>query len=77
MKEKLEMLIEENLIDLAKRRADEEQRPLSDLVEDALMAYLSGKIQRLRKRERAYRIFCGQPIQISGDQFEEILKEDN
>jgi hypothetical protein len=76
MKEKLEILIEEDIIDLAKLRAVEEDRPLNDLIEDAVVAYLSRKVPDLKKREEAYKIFCEQPIQITRDQFEEILKEE-
>ena len=58
MKEKVEILIEEDVIDHAKSRAVEEERPLSALIEDALVAYISKKVPDLEKREKAYRIFC-------------------
>lgn len=76
MKEKVEILIEEEVVELANSRAVEEDRPLSDLIEDALVAYLSRKVPDMKKREEAHRIFCEQPIQISHDQFEQLLKED-
>ena len=76
MKETVEILIEEDVIELAKLRAVEEGRPLSDLIEDALVAYLGRKVPDLKKREEAYSIFCEQRIEITRDQFEEILKED-
>jgi len=73
VKETVEILIEEDVIELAKLRAVEEGRPLSALIEDALVAYLSRRVPDLEEREEAYRIFCEQPIQITRDQFEEIL----
>jgi hypothetical protein len=76
MKERLEILIEEDIVDIAKLRAVEEDRPLSDLIENALVAYLNRKAPDLGKREEAYKIFCERPIRITRDQFEEILKED-
>jgi hypothetical protein len=76
MKRKVGTLIEEEVIKLAKRRAVEENRPLSDLIQDALVAYLSSKVPDPRKREAAYRIFCEQPIRLSRKQFEELLEED-
>ena len=73
MKDKVEILIEEDVTELAKLRAVEEGRPLSALIEDALVAYISKKVPDLEKREEAYRIFYWRPIQITRDQFEEIL----
>ena len=40
MKQKIGMLIEEKIVRLAKRKAAEESRPLSDLIQDALEQYL-------------------------------------
>jgi hypothetical protein len=76
MKRKVGTLIEEDVIKLAKRRAVEENRPLSDLIQDALVSYLGNKVSDPRIREAAYRTFCEQPIRLSRDQFEELLKED-
>ena len=76
MKRKVGTIIEEDVIRLAKRRAVEENRPLSDLIQDALVAYLSNKTPDPRIREAAFRTFCEQPIRLSRDQFEELLEED-
>jgi hypothetical protein len=76
MKQKVGTLIEEEVIRLAKRRALEESRPLSDLIQDALVAYLSKKAPDPKRREAAYRLFCEQPIRITKDQLNQILDED-
>jgi phage FluMu protein Com len=76
MKRKVGTLIEEDVIKLARRQAAEEDRPLIDLIENALVDYLNRKCPDLKKMEEAYKIFCEQPIQITRDQFVEILKED-
>lgn len=76
MKQKIGTLIEEKVIRLAKRRALEEKRPLSDLIQDALVSYLAGKAPAVREREVAYGLFCEQPIKISREQVSEILDED-
>jgi hypothetical protein len=76
MKRKVGTLLEEDVIRLAKRRAVQEARPLSDLIQDALVAYLSKKTPDPKKREEAYRTFCEQPIRITREQFDTILKED-
>jgi hypothetical protein len=76
MKQKIGTLIEEEVIRLAKRRALEENRPLSDLIQEALVLYLRGKAPAVRDREVAYRLFCEQPIEITREQVSEILDED-
>ncbi len=76
MKRKIEIIIEEQIVKLAKRRASQEGRSLSDLIQDALVAYLQHKLPDSKKREEAYRFFCEQPTRINREQFEEILAED-
>jgi hypothetical protein len=76
MKRKVGTLIEEDVMKFARRRAAEEDRPLSHLIQDALVGYLGRRASHPKKREDAYRTFCEQPIRITRDQFEEILKEE-
>jgi hypothetical protein len=76
MKKKVGTLIDEEVIRHAKRRAAEEGRPLSDVIQDALVSYLSDKVSDPKKRDNAYQLFCGQPMRISRKQFKEILEED-
>jgi hypothetical protein len=76
VKRKVGTIIDEEVIKLAKRRAITENRPLSDLIQDALVAYLGSKDPDPRIREAAYRTFCEQPIRLSRDQFEELLEAD-
>jgi hypothetical protein len=76
MKKKIGILLDEKIIRQAKRRAVEEGRPLSDVIQDALTSYLSGKVPDPKKREKAYQLFCDRPIRISQNQFRQILEED-
>jgi hypothetical protein len=76
MKRKIGTLIEEEVIKLAKRRAAEENRPLSDVIQDALVSYLSGRAPHPRARDEAFRLFCERPIRVSREQFKEVLEED-
>ena len=75
MKRKVGTLLEEEVLKLAKHRAFEEGRPLSDVIQESIVHYLSNKVPDPKKRERAYQIFCERPIQISKQQVKEILKE--
>lgn len=76
MKRKIGTLIEEEVIKLVKHRATDEGRPLSDLIQDALVSYLSKSVPKPKEREAAYQIFCERPIKLSNGQFREILEED-
>lgn len=76
MKIKVGTLIDEEVIRHAKRRAAEEGRPLSDVIQDALVSYLNDKVADPKKREKAYQLFCERPIRISKNQLKEILEED-
>ncbi|MBN1842854.1 MAG: hypothetical protein JW883_11315 [Deltaproteobacteria bacterium] len=76
MKKKIGTLIEEEVIRLAKHRATDEGRPLSDLIQDALVSYLSKRVPKPRERDAAYQIFCERPLKLSREQFQQIFKED-
>ena len=76
MKRKVGILREEGVLKLAKHRALEEGRPLSDVIQESIVHYLSNKVPDSKKRERAYQIFCERPMRISKQQFKEILEED-
>jgi hypothetical protein len=76
MKKKVGTLLEEEVLKLAKHRALEEGRPLSDVIQESIVHYLSNKVPNPKKREKAYQIFCERPIQISKQQLKEILEED-
>lgn len=76
MKRKIGTLIEQDIIRLAKRRAAEEGRPLSDLIQDALTQYLSTGAASSKERELAYHLFCDRPFELSPKQLQEVLDED-
>jgi hypothetical protein len=76
MKRKIGTLIEEEVIKLVKHRAADEGRPLSDLIHDALVSYLSKGIPKAKEREAAYQTFCERPLRLSKKQFRQVLEED-
>ena len=76
MKQKVGTLIEEDVLRLAKRRAVDEGRPLSNLIQDALETYLSTKVVDPAKRETAYQLFCERPIKLVPEQFNAVLEAD-
>ncbi len=73
MKRKVGTLLEEEILKLAKHRALEKGRPLSDVIQESIVYCLSNKVPDPKKRERAYQIFCERPMRISKQQFKEIL----
>ena len=76
MKQKLGTAIESDILRRAKRRAADEDRPLSDLIQDALDRYLMAGMRTPDRREAAYRQFCELPMRITPGQFREVLQVD-
>lgn len=76
MKQKIGTLLEEDIVRRAKRRAADESRPLSDLIQDALERYLSEGVPEPARREAAYELLCERPIRLTAEQFRTILEED-
>lgn len=76
MKQKIGTLIEKEVLRRAKRKAVEEGRPLSDLIQDALESYLSATTPNPAKSEAAYQLFCERPMLLTREQFQAVLEED-
>ena len=76
MKQKIGTLIEEDVMRLAKRRAAEEGRSLSNLIQDAIVRYLHKEAATPKERKMAYRLFCERPMKIPPEQFRHVLDED-
>ena len=76
MKKKVGTAIEAEILRRAKRQAAEEDRPLCELIQDALDLYLAAKMPAPDRREAAYRQFCEEPMRVSPEQLREILQAD-
>jgi hypothetical protein len=76
MKQKVGTVLEEDVLRRAKRRASEEGRPLSDLIQDALERYLLEGIREPAQRDAAYLLFCERPMRLTSEQFKQLLDED-
>lgn len=76
MKQKIGTLLDETVFRRAKRRAVDEGRPLSDVIQDALERYLATGLAEPAKREAAYALLCERPIKLSRAQFKAVLEHD-
>jgi hypothetical protein len=76
MKQKIGTLIEEDIMRLAKRKAAEERRSLSDLIQDALTQYLRKDAATPKERKMAFHLFCERPMKITPEQLRYVLEED-
>lgn len=76
MKRKVQIRIQEDVIALARHQAIEEGRPLSHLIQDAMVFYLGKKMPDPQRRASAYRLFCGKPIRFSKPLFNKLKDED-
>ena len=76
MKQRVGTLLEEDVVRRAKRRAADEGRPLSDLIQDALEKYLTAGLPEPAHREAAFQLFCERSIKLSPEQFKAVLEHD-
>ena len=76
MKQKIGTRIEEHVLRLAKRRAAEEGRSLSDLIEDALVQYLRKDAATPAERKMAYHLFCERRMKIPPEELRHVFEED-
>ena len=76
MKRKFSVLVEKEVLRVAKQKATQEGRPLDDLIEDALERYLNSGANAAEQRKVAFHIFCEQPMKISSKQLRYLIDED-
>jgi hypothetical protein len=76
MKKKVGTVIEENTMRLAKRKAAEEGRSLSEVIQEALVQYLRKEAATPKERRMAFHLFCEQPMKIPSEQLRYVLEED-
>ena len=76
MKQKIGTLLEDEIVRRAKRRAAEEGRSISDLIQDALLQYLHKEAATPKERKMAYHLFCERPMKIPPEQLRHVLEED-
>jgi len=76
MKLKIGTQIEKEIMKLTKRKAAEEGRSISDLIQDALVQYLSAGAASPKEREMAYQSFCERPLKLKPEQLRQVLEED-
>ena len=77
MKQKIGTVLEEDVLRRAKRRAADESRPLSDVIQDALERYLSQGVPQPARRDAAYRLFCERPMLLAPEQLKTVLEHDS
>lgn len=77
MKQKIGTILEEDVVRRAKRRAADERRPLSDVIQDALERYLSEGVPQPARRDAAYQLFCERPMLLAPEQLKTVLEHDS
>ena|SRR5688572_1158042 len=74
--EEMGIVIERDTMRLGKRKAAKEGRPLSDLIEDAVLHYLRKQRSTAAERRTAFHVFCERPMKIPATQLRYVLEED-
>jgi hypothetical protein len=75
MKQKVGVLLEDEILRRARRQAAEERRSLSDLVQDAVESYLASRLGESGKRGAAYELFCQRPMRLTPEQLRTVLDD--
>jgi hypothetical protein len=76
MKQKISIVMDEEIVRLAKERAAKEQRTLSQLIQETLVRQFRKETPTPAERRLAYTLFCEQPMKIPAGQLRYILEED-
>jgi len=76
MKQKISVRIDAEIVRLAKQRSATERQPLSDLIQDALAKYPRKEAATPEERQKAFQLFCEQPMRLSGEQLWQVLQEE-
>lgn len=77
MKQKVGTVLEQNVLRRAKRRAADERRPLSEVIQDALERYLFEGVAQPARRDAAYQLFCERPMLLAPEQMKSVLEHDS
>lgn len=76
MKHKVGTVLDDAVYRRAKRRALEERKPLSAVIQEALERYLAARPAGNEHAQAAYRLFCERPIRINRRQFDVVVRAD-
>jgi len=76
MKRRVKVLIDAEILRLARQRASDQDRSLSDLIQDALAQYLKKDEVTSKERKSAFNLFRKQPMKLSDRQLRQVLQED-
>jgi hypothetical protein len=76
MKEKITIMIDKEVMRLAKETAAKEHRTLSQLIEEALVTCFRQETTTPYERKKAYELFCERPMKLTRKQLRLILNED-
>jgi len=76
MKRKVGTLIDEGVMRMVKRKAVEENRPLSGIIQEAIVEYVVTGKKDVDARLKAWRRFCGCPLKLPPKALKAIIEAD-
>jgi hypothetical protein len=76
MKREIRIVIDAEILRLAKKRAAQRRWTLNDLVQEALIKHLRKDAALSKERRAAYELFCERPMKVPRKQLRFILTED-
>lgn len=76
MKTKVGTILEEEVVQQLKERSVKEKRPISEIIQDALLHYLNAGPKKLELRKMALNNLCSRPFDLTRHELDEIMAED-
>lgn len=77
MKTKIGTVLEDEVIQKLKERAHNERKPISEIIQEAIITYMQvGGSRKQELRLAALKRLCSSPFNLSHDDWKEIMEED-
>ena len=73
---RITITMDDEIVRLAKKRAAEEQRTVSNVIQESLVKHLERDTATRKERNIAYQLFCERPMKVPRKQLRFILNED-
>ena len=73
---RITITMDDEIVRLTKKRAAEEQRTVSNVIQESLVKHLRKEASTPKERRMAYHLFCERPMKIPPDQLSYVFGED-
>ncbi len=76
VKEKIGTALDKDVVKMLKERSHSEGRPISDILQDAILRYSTAESGSDDQRLAAVKRLCSRPFNLTRQELDEIMEED-